>query len=64
MTNKSFNQTTGGIDHILLDELEKCFTVDEEVHEDGVVVVTHFDRERAKDLVDEFANRIAVGRSG
>ena len=64
MTNKSFNQTTGGIDHLLLDELEACFTADEEVHEDGVVVVKNFDRVRAKDLIDEFANRLAVGRGG
>lgn len=60
--NASLNQTTGGTEHLLLDALEACFSVDEEVHEDGVVVVKHFDRDAAKTLIDEFANRLAVGR--
>lgn len=55
--------TTGGIDHVLLDALEACFTADTEVREDGVEVVARFDRERAAKLLDEFAGRLAVGRA-
>jgi len=58
------NQMTGGVEHLLLNELELCFSVEEVVKEFGVEVVTTFDRDRAKDLIDEFANRIAVGRCG
>ena len=54
--------TTGGTDHMLLDELEKCFSATEEFNGDGMRIVTHFDRPRAAKLLDEFANRLAVGR--
>ena len=46
----------------LLDELEKCFSATEEFNGDGMRIVTHFDRPRAAKLLDEFANRLAVGR--
>ena len=64
MSNVTHDHTTGGIGEILLDQIQDCFSTSEEFLDDGMVVVKKFDRERAKYLIEEFANRLAVGKCG
>jgi hypothetical protein len=64
MISKTLNQTTGGVEHVFLEALESCFSADTELREHGMVIVTNFDRERARGLLDKFANRLAVGGGG
>lgn len=56
---RSDNHFTGGLEALLLDALAQCATV--EFDEEGGSYIA-FDKENAKDLIDEYMNQRQVGR--
>ena len=58
--NRSQNIFTGGLETLMLDALAECASI--EFDDNGSYL--KFDRDRAKDIVDEYLNQRVVGRGG